>query len=436
MVHSKGVHIIVFPEDAIINAGDFSRKQIAEEIAERIPDPFHGKHIPCDESSSESMVKTHRLSCLAKNNNIYIVADYGDRIDCDRKSDADCPTDGYYLFNTAVVFGPDGSVVTKYHKMQLFYEFYYNVPKPNFVHFDTPFGRMGLLVCFDLLYRNPSYELIERAGVTTMLLNHWWFDELPFRTAQQIHIGWSVNRKVNLLASNMFVHQWGSVGSGIYSGANGQLIASDIHQETPHLLIADVPIDSGNAAAKCLTQRHTKAIANPSFTEKVAELQIKYKMNLKDAAIVTLDMPQDSVNLCNNGFCCRLVYSIDSESSIKNYRFIVANRTGHGLEQVRYPLSEEICGLFRCDDHKCDTFSVRTQQVFKKLELSAKFSTKYSYPSVTSDNLELVPKQKWTYTQTTEGGEEVKMSLNDFEGPILTFQLYGRCYDRDPPYKQ
>ena len=411
--------------------------QISEQIAERIPDPTLGKQTPCDEPSDESGIKTRRLSCMAKNNNIYIVADYGDRVDCDRQTEPNCPNDGHYLFNTAVAFGPDGSVVAKYHKTQPFYEFYYNVPsKPNFVYFDTSFGRMGLFICFDLMFRNPGIELIEQYGVQTMINTQWWFDELPFRTALQTQLGWSVNNKVNLLASNMFVHESGSVGSGIYAGQSGQMITSDIHHKKPHLLIADIPVDSRNREAKCLNDRYAKAVANPSFTESVPDFQIKYKLNLKDAAIVKLEEKKDSVNLCNNGFCCRLEYSIDSQSSIDSYRLIVANRTGHGLEQIRYPLSEEVCGLFRCEDHDCDTFSVTTKQVFKRLELSAKFSTKYTYPSATTDGLALLSKNKWTYTEAKDVGSVVKMSLNECNEPILSFNLYGRCYDRDSPYKQ
>ncbi|CAG2100517.1 unnamed protein product [Medioppia subpectinata] len=301
----EGVQMLVYPEDAIINTR-YPRSVMAA-IAERIPDPLTGTHIPCDNPSEyEDRVKTYRLSCFAKHNNLYIVGHYGDRVDCDRSTDVNCPADGYNLYNTDVAFGPDGQVLAKYHKMQLFHEYHYNVPKDEFIHFDTPFGRMGLFVCFDILFRNPGTDLVNKYGVQTMIYPLWWFDELPFKSANQVQQSWAYTYRVNLLASDMHSPQSGSSGSGIYSGENGAIIDSNIMDQKAVLLIADIPIDSKNTGAKCLTNRYTKRIEMDDIVDTSEYRPLKYT-DWKGSAFYKLKGQSNSAEVCNNGFCCQLV---------------------------------------------------------------------------------------------------------------------------------
>lgn len=57
-----------------------------------------------------------RLSCMARNNSIYVVANIGDKKPCN-SSDPGCPRDGRYQYNTNVVFDPEGKLVARYHKV-------------------------------------------------------------------------------------------------------------------------------------------------------------------------------------------------------------------------------------------------------------------------------------------------------------------------------
>jgi N-carbamoylputrescine amidase len=60
--------------------------------------------------------------------------------------------------NTAVVLGRDGALLGKYRKMHipddpLYYEKFYFTPGDlGFVNFETPYGRIGVLVCWDQWY--------------------------------------------------------------------------------------------------------------------------------------------------------------------------------------------------------------------------------------------------------------------------------------------
>jgi len=80
-----------------------------------------------------------RLAVLARELKIYLVAGI-------------LETDGKDRFNTAVLIGPDGTLLGKYHKQRMDEERARNTPgKVSTVH-DTPFGKMGILICADRRY--------------------------------------------------------------------------------------------------------------------------------------------------------------------------------------------------------------------------------------------------------------------------------------------
>jgi predicted amidohydrolase len=80
-----------------------------------------------------------RLAGLARELKIYLVAGILEANGKDR-------------FNTAVLIGPDGTLLGKYHKQRMDEERARNTPgKVSTVH-DTPFGKMGILICADRRY--------------------------------------------------------------------------------------------------------------------------------------------------------------------------------------------------------------------------------------------------------------------------------------------
>jgi predicted amidohydrolase len=61
---------------------------------------------------------------------------------------------GQLTYNTAVLIGPDGRLIGRYHKHGLEHELNHNTPGTEFPVFDTPFGKIGLIICADR--RNPE----------------------------------------------------------------------------------------------------------------------------------------------------------------------------------------------------------------------------------------------------------------------------------------
>lgn len=57
--------------------------------------------------------------------------------------------DGDNRYNTAVLIGPDGGLIGKYHKQKLGHELVRNTAGTTSSVFSTPFGRMGVMICAD-----------------------------------------------------------------------------------------------------------------------------------------------------------------------------------------------------------------------------------------------------------------------------------------------
>ena len=62
--------------------------------------------------------------------------------------------DGEARYNTAVLIGPDGTLIGKYRKQELGHEKVRNTPGTESLVFTTPYGRMGVMVCADRRFPN------------------------------------------------------------------------------------------------------------------------------------------------------------------------------------------------------------------------------------------------------------------------------------------
>lgn len=248
-----GAEIIVFPENGLF--GDLTDRSVASRILQDIPTVSEGKFNPCldYQNPDDSVRQTNgsakfshyiikRLSCTAKEANIFIAANLGEKVICDQ-SDANCPSDGRYHYNTLVLFDKSGYLLAKYHKSHLFFEPIYNSPpEPEIVYVDTDLGRFGMLICFDILFKQPLYKLVYEHDIDTLIFSAHWFDQMPHLNAHQVQNAISLVHRVNLLASGLNNLREASLGSGIYRAGHGPTIYThDIHQGGSKLLIASLP---------------------------------------------------------------------------------------------------------------------------------------------------------------------------------------------------
>lgn len=107
-----------------------------EEVAEPVPGPT-----------------TRRFGELARQHNLYLVFSLVERA-------------GHLLYNAAVLIGPDGRLVGKYRKICLPREEVEAGISPgcDYPVFDTRFGKVGLMVCYDGFFPEPARELAKRGA--------------------------------------------------------------------------------------------------------------------------------------------------------------------------------------------------------------------------------------------------------------------------------
>jgi N-carbamoylputrescine amidase len=182
---ARGAQIICLPE--LFRTQYFCREENAElfALAEPVPGPT-----------------TEALAKLAKSLGVVIVASVFER----RAAGV--------FHNTAAVIDADGSLLGKYRKMHipddpLYYEKFYFTPGDlGFLNFDTRFGRIGVLICWDQWYP-------EAARLTSLLGANILF----YPTA----IGWHPAEKAEHGAAQL--DAWRTVQRG-HAIANGVFVAA------------------------------------------------------------------------------------------------------------------------------------------------------------------------------------------------------------------
>lgn len=244
-----GAEIIVFPEGGLIqgklmtfelfqvipNLNDTSKSRVSQSVVVDL----------CLPTTQNHLLDYHiirRLSCLAKKTGMFISVNLGEKSLCN-SHDPNCPSDGWVKYNTNILFDKNGSLIAKYRKSHLFFEPVFRAPqKPEVVAVETPLGRLGMVVCFDILFEHPLFDLVDDKRIDTLLFSAHWFDELPFLNAHQVQTGIALSKKINLLASGLNRIEEGSLGSGIYHADHGPVVLShDTRRDVSKLLIGHLP---------------------------------------------------------------------------------------------------------------------------------------------------------------------------------------------------
>ena len=127
----KKADLVVLPETLTLGGG-----AKYPDVAETIPGP-----------------STEFFGTLAKRHNLYLVAGLVER-------------DGPLIFNVAMLIGPDGKIAGKYRKVCLpRSEIEAGVtPGHDYPVFDTRFGKVGMMVCYDGFFPEVARELSNRGA--------------------------------------------------------------------------------------------------------------------------------------------------------------------------------------------------------------------------------------------------------------------------------
>jgi len=162
-------------------------------------------------------------------------------------------TAGIY-HNTAVVIDADGSLLGKYRKMHIpddpgYYEKFYFTPGDlGFRSFETQFGKIGVLICWDQWFPEAA-RLTALAGAEILFYPTaiGWLGSEPAKVRQTERSAWELIQRSHAVANGVFVAAVNRVGreekisfwgSSFVSGPFGEIVAKAGSQKE-EVLIAD-----------------------------------------------------------------------------------------------------------------------------------------------------------------------------------------------------
>ncbi|MGF6097826.1 nitrilase family protein [Pseudomonas sp. 18175] len=223
----NGANLIVLPE--LANTGYlFSNRQDAFEHAEPVPDG----------------PSTRAWMDFAQDHQVYLVAGLAER-------------EGMQLFDTAVLLGPDG-LIGKYRKAHLWNKekLWFTPGDLGFPVFETPIGRIGLLICWDIWFPEVPRILTQQGADIICSLNNWvWtppplFDEAGKCMASYLTMTAAHVNNVFIAAANRIGEEHGGryLGCSLIAGTNGWPIGKVASPSEQTILYADIDLSTARSA--------------------------------------------------------------------------------------------------------------------------------------------------------------------------------------------
>ncbi|GAB6023861.1 Nitrilase, member 2 [Chamberlinius hualienensis] len=428
-----GAQIIVFPENGITGTNwDSSLDIYYQEIQ-----AYNSTWNPClQDVNSNYTAVPHKLSCMARDYNIIVVANFPTSVQCL----LNCNEKPNYHYNTDVVFDVDGTLITNYYKINLYGEPMFDQPPTDSgsIYFDTSFGRFGLLTCFDLLWYEPTIQVVQDYKVDSLLFPTAWMDQLPYLTSIQAQAAWAFGLRVNLLAANLFLPQEGFMGSGLYSGQDGPvsyIYSSDNINGT--LLVNKLPCYQRSNHSK---YNENRAKTNPDGSIDSPFHFIKHQ-NMKEFVGSALSEDDGQIEVCQGTICCDVLYEYRNHSSGSSRKYWLVMHQGNISEADLYTFNGEICSVLWCDNGELslDTCAVNNRNLanitdlFNSLVITSNFTTPYIFPSVLMNDFTPLSNNLWTSSiDISESTIRSSLVINKTDSAILAVTLYARNYSLDP----
>lgn len=436
-----GAQIIVFPEDGI-HGFNFTRESIGPFLEFEPALPLKTWN-PCLEPCFNDTEILQRLSCMASNGKMYVVANLGTKRPC-QHLDPYCPPDGRYQFNSDVVFSANGTLVAIYHKQNLYFEAGFDTP-PEMEHivFDTPFAsRFGLFTCFDIMFLEPAVGLVKQHHVMHVLYPTAWMNQLPLLSALQIQRGFASRFNVNVLAANIHETSLGMTGSGIYTPSKSTYFYN-MKSAEGRLIVAQVPVDP---SAESPMQGELKPIAsqtqNPVFDlpldNSVCEVEEQSvhcggrpvaphkpapaffsEMMYDNFTLVPITGAEGELQVCANSLCCHLSYRRTALSGE-----LYALGGFDGLHTIHGTYYLQVCALVKCGE-TCGEEITEASGVLD-FQLWGNFSTTYVFPLLLLSDMALDIADQWGCV-----GNNCYMYKDKTSSGLVSAALYGRWYEKD-----
>eukprot|EP01083_Nonionella_stella_P007569 21837_1 len=449
---------------------------------EFVPDP-HGDECttdptactPCNNDAFSERTTLQQLSCLAIENNLNLVVNYGDYRDCEIGVDEDC-VDGHYQWNTQIVFDYNGVIISKYYKIHTYKEDEYNVPfeeDPTTFTITLPSDEIttvtfGIVVCYDSIYGSPLLPLVKE-GITDFVMSHWWVNTAPTMNiamwTQAVSKTYGINLLVaantwkneggsaNVLTGDWYLRGFGardSSGSGLYSQGTAK---RDYYNQVNEpnvgvLLAADMPIgitsnadDLPDLPEYIIANNEDSVSGSGNYCEKSKILgEVPAQLSRRGG----IGQKEHSGTLtCDSGFSCsvsatisRLVKQRGTDTK-KNWMWMYVfdgyYQTPDGGDIWYY---ENFCVIGVCDEN-CYNYGTQgdtTRVEFSAIELSANFDEDATMFILSGDDRAKPVDQDGFYdmsTDETTGITTVSKAPTTEDKVLLNLSVMGRVYSKD-----
>ena len=320
-----------------------------------------------------------------------------------------------------VAYDPTGRLVARYRKYNLFRPELpvYNQPnRAERIYFDTPFGRVGTLICYDVVFHDPALSLVERDNINYVAFTTTWTNILPYYSAGPFHQSFAAASGVNMLAANLHLPSKRLCGSGIYGWDGIPRAFRCTKDNSSALLVANLPTNPGKAEDSPLlsfTQLPRDLEGVPDFVGPVHKDPFNFVLLRSDTGINSV---------CHSGLCCWLNYT---KARNREDQFALgAFRGPHGRRSGYYL---EICLIMACpngNETHCGEGATTSTTSFTFFNLTGNFSTSYIYPQVVASGV-----QPTTDRCKFARGVGTLVLPQPSTTPLLSATLYGRRFDLD-----
>lgn len=387
--------------------------------------------VPCDDPKRFENTKVlEYLSCSAKLAKIYIVANIGDIKTCKKETDSGCPNDGRFQYNTNIVFSSDGKLVAKYHKRNLYDEspLFNTASTIEYSYFETPFGKFGTVICFDLLHYYPTQELLLKYDIKNLLVTSAWNVFNPFVFPIQMYAGLSKTNNINVIAANVRHSNYQMASSGIFGPGTEVSSDTDFSNDVGQLLIGEIdtvvkPADFPDTLESMTSVDTIKTNTNQTYSGT------NHYFGMKMYFVVLSDSGFASV--CDKtGVCCALEYEFSKKDSSEVVILSVANFNLEAPGRIHM----QYCAVHFCPSsalQRCGEPVYKIKSVFSKLKLQGFFdATRHLiFPFVSS-----MPYQNQTYFSERSSYRFDKVNAilqaDSFTHPLFTAVVFNSVQDK------
>ncbi|MBC3423711.1 nitrilase family protein [Pseudomonas sp. RW3S2] len=181
---------------------------------------------------------------LARELQVYLVAGFAER-------------DGLRLYDSAVLLGP-GGLLGHYRKAHLWNQekLWFTPGDLGFPVFETPIGRIGLLICWDIWFPEVPRLMAAQGADIICSLNNWvWtppplFDEAGRCMASYLTMTAAHVNNLYIAAANRIGHERGGrfLGCSLIAGTHGWPLGEVAGAEQECILYADVDLSAARSA--------------------------------------------------------------------------------------------------------------------------------------------------------------------------------------------